>query len=80
MQYTCKCVLIDFSLTVKATTLIFISGRGSAILSAKEGESDGEEFKISFCAAQTCVHIMKLNSHLLTLETHNQKLYVFVVH
>ena len=32
-------VLIDFSLTVKATTLIFISGRGSAISSAKEGKS-----------------------------------------
>ena len=33
------CVLIDFSLTVKAATLIFISGRGSAISSAKEGKS-----------------------------------------
>ena len=32
-------VLLDFSLTVKAATLIFISGRGSAILSAKEGKS-----------------------------------------
>ena len=32
-------VLIDFSLTVKATTLIFIFGRGSAILSAKQGKS-----------------------------------------
>ena len=30
-------VLIYFSLTVKAATLIFISGRGSAISSAKEG-------------------------------------------
>ena len=30
-------VLLDFSLTVKAATLIFISGRGSAISSAKEG-------------------------------------------
>ena len=29
----------DFSLTVKATTLIFISGRGSAILFAKQGNS-----------------------------------------
>ena len=29
-------VLIDFSLTVKAATLIFISGRGSAISSVKE--------------------------------------------
>ena len=32
-------VLLDFSLTVKAATLIFISGRGSAIPSAKEGKS-----------------------------------------
>ena len=31
--------LIDFPLTVKAATLIFIFGRGSAILSAKEGKS-----------------------------------------
>ena len=33
------CVLLDFSLTVKAATLIFISRRGSAIPSAKEGKS-----------------------------------------
>ena len=32
-------VLIDFSLTSKAATLIFISGRGLAISSAKEGKS-----------------------------------------
>ena len=32
-------VLIDFSLTVKAVTLLFIAGRGSAISSAKEGKS-----------------------------------------
>ena len=32
-------VLLDFSLTVKAATLIFISGCGSPILSAKEGKS-----------------------------------------
>ena len=33
-----KSVLLDFSLTVKAATLIFISGCGSAISSAKEGK------------------------------------------
>ena len=33
-------MLIDFSLTVKAATLIFISGRGSAISATKEGKSD----------------------------------------
>ena len=32
-------ILLDFSLTVKAATLIFISGSGSAISSAKEGKS-----------------------------------------
>ena len=32
-------VLIYFSLTVKVATLIFISGRGSANSSAKEGKS-----------------------------------------
>ena len=32
-------IILDFSLTVKAATLIFISGRGSAISSAKEGKS-----------------------------------------
>ena len=32
-------VLIDFMLTVKAATLIFISRRGSAISSAKQGKS-----------------------------------------
>ena len=31
-------ILIDLSLTVKAATLIFISGRGSAISSAKQGK------------------------------------------
>ena len=32
-------VLLDFPLTVKDVTLIFISGCGSAIRSAKEGKS-----------------------------------------
>ena len=32
-------LLIDFSLTVKAVTLIFIPGQGTAISSAKEGKS-----------------------------------------
>ena len=32
-------VLLGFLLTVKAATLIFIYGRGSAIESAKEGKS-----------------------------------------
>ena len=32
-------VIIDFLLTVKVATLMFISGRGLAISSAKEGKS-----------------------------------------
>ena len=32
-------ILLDFSLTVKAATLIFIAGCGLAISSAKEGKS-----------------------------------------
>ena len=32
-------VLLDFLLAVKAATLIFIYGRGSAISSAKQGKS-----------------------------------------
>ena len=32
-------ILIDFSFTVEAVTLIFISGRGSAFSSAKKGKS-----------------------------------------
>ena len=32
-------ILLNFSLIVKAATLIFISGCGSAISSAKEGKS-----------------------------------------
>ena len=32
-------MLIDFALTVKTATLIFISGRGSAIPSVKEEKS-----------------------------------------
>ena len=35
----CTRILLDFPLTVKAATLIFIFGRGSAISSAKEGKS-----------------------------------------
>ena len=39
-NYSIFCiVLLDFSLTVKAATLIFITGSGSAISSAKQGKS-----------------------------------------
>ena len=78
-------ILFDLSLTVKAATLIYIFGCGSAISSAKEGKSGfiNTLVLISFWAAQTCVHFMKiltvytLNSHLLTLKAHTHKMYVF---
>ena len=38
-NYMCMYILLDFLLTVKAATLIFISGCGSAISTAKEGKS-----------------------------------------
>ena len=82
--------IIDFSLTIKAATLIFISGCGSAISSAKEGKPCSiynlVKNKYVVWAAQTCVHFMKirtvysLTSHLLTLKAHNHKMYVFVVY
>ena len=83
--YACS-IYLDFSLTVKAATLIFISGRDSAISSAKEGES-GFIYNLvkinKLCWPQTCVHFTKiltlytLNSHLLTLKAHNHKMYAF---
>ena len=82
-------ILLDFSLTVKAATLIFIFGCRSAISSAKEGKSGfnlyfGKEL-ISFLshanmrAFQEDLTVYTLNSHLLTLKAHH-KMYVFVVH
>ena len=83
-------ILIDFSLTVKAATLIFMSRRDSAISSVKQGKSgfiyNLVKNKLVVWAAQTCVHFMKiqtvytLNSHLLILKAHNHKMYDFVVH
>ena len=80
-------MLLNFSLTVKAAILIFLSGCGSAISSAKEGKSGSiynlvKNFLVAW-VAQTCVHFMKiltvytLNSHLLTLKAHYHKMYVF---
>ena len=39
LRYSDLRVLLDFSLTVKAATFIFIYGRGSTISSAMEGKS-----------------------------------------
>ena len=59
-------LLIDFLLTVKAETLIFISGRGSAILSAKEGKSDFI-YKISFLS-RADVHAFHENPNRIHTE------------
>ena len=53
-------ILIDFSLTVKEATLIFISGRGSAISSAKEGKSGSiynlvKSYKLSGLRKRACI-------------------------
>ena len=54
--------LINFSLTVKMATLIFISRHGSAVSSAKQGNSgyiyNLEKSKKVVWAAQTRVHFM----------------------
>ena len=65
-------------------TLIFISGRGSVISSAKQGKSDSiynlvtrrfdKLFGPHFMRILT---VYTLNSHLLTLKEHNHKMYVF---
>ena len=78
-------ILIDFSLTVKAATLIFISGRGSAISSAKQGKSGFKELIIFWGRANVrafhdFLTAYTLNSHLLTLKVHNHKMYVFCRH
>ena len=82
---------IDCLLSVKAVTLIFISGCGSVISSAKQVKSGSiynlvKNFKLFGPRKQTCVHFMNiltvytLNSHLLILKAQNHKLYIFVVH
>ena len=57
-------MLVDFSLTVKAATLIFKAGRGLAISSAKQGKSGSiynlVKNKLVVWATQTCVHFMKI--------------------
>ena len=84
-----KKVLIDFSLTVKATTLIFISGRGSAITSVKEGKSgfiyNLVKELISFLGRAN-VHAFQENpdrisliSHVLTLKAYITKCRKFLL-
>ena len=48
-------VFLDFSLTVKAVTLIFISGRGSAISSVKEGKSLVKDYTLIGPRKRACI-------------------------
>ena len=66
-------ILIDFSLTVKAATLIFISGRGLAISSAKEGKSGFQESirflgRANVHAYHESTDRISLTSNVLTLK------------
>ena len=68
-------ILLDFSLTVKAATLKFISGCGSAISSSKEGKSGFIynlvkklfEPRKRACISGKILTVYTLNSHLSTL-------------
>ena len=67
-------------MTVKAATLIFISGRGSAINEGNQGLFIIWLKQIISClSAQTCVYFTKivtvitLNSQLFTHKAHNTK-------
>ena len=82
-------ILLDFSLTVKVATLIFISGCGSAISSAKEGISGFiYNLVISFLSSAN-VHAFHENPYPIhteltfiniTLKAHDHKMNIFVVH
>ena len=81
IQFSAK-VLYNFWVTVKAITLTFISRRVFAISSVQGRKSGSIYFVKSYevvCAAQTCVHFIKiltiytLNSHLLTQKRISQK-------
>ena len=72
MRFQSRLVLIYVSLTVKAATLIFISGRGSAISSAKQGKSGSiynlvNNFKIS-CLGRANVRALHENPNRIHTE------------
>ena len=80
-------VLLDFSLTVKAGTLISFLGVVRLFPLRKGNQVLFIIWKRVYkLFEQTCVHFMKiltvytLNSHLFTLKAHNHKMYVFVVY
>ena len=68
--------------------LIFISGRVSAISSAKQGKSCSTMYLLFGEESISCLgranvrafHENTQHSNLFTLKAHNHKMYVFVVH
>ena len=53
-------ILIDYSLIVKAASLIFISGHGWLFHLLRKGKQALLYFGKEFWAAQTCLHFMKV--------------------
>ena len=80
-------VLIDFSLTIKAATLKFISGHGSAISSAKEGKSGSIYNLVKLFGLRKHVRAFHESPDRIytdltcinPLNAYHRKLYVFVV-
>ena len=67
-------LIIDFSLTVKAATLIFIAGCGSAISSVKQGKSGSiynlvELIRFLSRANMKILTVYTLNSHVFLSST-----------
>ena len=80
--------IIELLLSVKAVTLLFISGRGSATASAKQGKSGSiyNLVKILSCLGRANVRAVRENPNrilteltFLTLKAHNHKIFVFFV-
>ena len=78
---SCTLLLLDFSLTVKATTLIFTSECGLAISSAKEGKAGFiydmvKSYRANLRAFHENPNRIHTELTLLTLKAHNYKIYV----
>ena len=76
-------IKVSFLLSVKAVILIFISRRGSAISSAKQGKSGSIYNLVNKCLGRANVRAFHENPNrihteltLLTLKAHNHKMYV----
>ena len=68
VNFSWEFVLIEFSLTVKAVSLIFIYGRGSDIWSAKEGKSGLIYILVKSCMGRANVYAFHENPNRLHTE------------